>query len=122
VEGPDSRFGQLCTIYCIRAEFRKSSRRKSLRRKVERKRVELSTSALRTCEHSDASDSSKALTSTPSDACTCACTSEGENDNAGTPDQGDLLAKLAAVIANLSLADRERLATMITVDAARTHR
>jgi hypothetical protein len=83
------------------------------------------------------SDSSKGLTPTPSDACTCACTSEPENVNAdaldttslGTPpqapdtdqgnkgegiDQGDPLANLAAVIASLSLIDRQRLAAMLT--------
>jgi hypothetical protein len=93
---------------------------------------------------------SKALTSTPSDACTAACTSEPKNANAdalnatssGTPpqapgtldtdqgiqaaavahqgsegegiNQGDPLARLAAELGNLSPADRERLAAMLT--------
>ena len=73
---------------------------------VERRRVELLTSALRMCEHRDASNAGKALTPTPSDACTSACTSHAENANAGdsSPDQrnageesdADPLARLAA--------------------------
>ena len=57
-------------------------------------------------------------------ACTAACTSEPENDNAGTADggrdkgegtdQGDPLAKLAAALLTLTPADRERLAAMLT--------
>jgi hypothetical protein len=64
----------------------------------------------------DTSIDSKALTPTPSAACTSACTSEPENVNAGTADgyQADSLAKLAAELAKLSLADRERLAAMLT--------
>jgi len=92
---------------------------------VERRRVELPTSALRTHEHPDASVDSKALTSTPSDACTNACTSKPENVHDDAPDAGqdkgagndaaDPLAKLlAAALAGLSQADRERLAAMLT--------
>ena len=68
----------------------------------------------------------QALTSAPSAACTSACTSEGENAHADAieaaspvlplvadADQGDPLAKLAAELAKLSLADRERLAAML---------
>jgi hypothetical protein len=80
------------------------------------------------CEHPDASENSKALTSTPSAVCTRVCTSEAKNANAdatgtgerdqgeGTAavDQGDPLAKLAAAVLSLSPADRERLATMLT--------
>lgn len=94
---------------------------------VERKRLEPSTSALRTCEHPDASEASKGLATTPPAACTNACTSKGENANAGTADadpaghqgqseetfQGDPLAKLAAALATLSPADRQRLAVML---------
>jgi hypothetical protein len=82
------------------------------------------------------------VASTPSDACTAACTSEAENANAGTAetaslgtppdaagpldtDQGskgegaadkpaDPLAGLAAAIANLTPADRARLGAMLT--------
>ena len=91
--------------------------------------------------HPDASGEDKRLTATLSAACTAACTSEGENANAGTPeaasldsppqaadtleiDQGsegegaadkpaDPLAGLAAAIAGLTPADRERLAAML---------
>jgi hypothetical protein len=81
------------------------------------------------CEHADASDSSKALTPTPSAACTNACTSEMERANADAldvPEQkkstgaetptapADRLALLAAELAKLSPADRERLAAMLT--------
>ncbi len=76
---------------------------------------------------------------TPPAACTAACTSEAENANAGTPDaaslgtppqaagtlgtdqgregegtdQGDPLAGLAAAIANLTPADRAKVAGML---------
>jgi hypothetical protein len=69
-----------------------------------------------------------ALTDTPFPACTAACTSRAENDNADTPggdhrgesdgvdiepiDQGDPLEKIAAAIAGLSAEDRVRLARM----------
>ena len=97
---------------------------------MERKRLELSTSALRTHESSDVSDSTKELTSTLSAACTNACTSEPENDNAGTSDaadrgvegegldQGDTLAKLTAALLTLSPADRGSLAAMLKGDNA----
>ncbi|MGA2617834.1 MAG: hypothetical protein ABSF26_09500 [Thermoguttaceae bacterium] len=99
----------------------------------------------------NASDSPQGLTPTPSPVCTRVCTSEPENDNAGTlnatspasppqapapdadqgdegegidqggaargsstADQGDPLVKLAAALANLSPADRARLAAMLT--------
>ncbi|MGA7702563.1 MAG: hypothetical protein WCB27_23440 [Thermoguttaceae bacterium] len=64
-----------------------------------------------------------ALTPTPFPVCTRVCTSEPENANdleAGHRDegegidQGDPLAVLAAAVANLSPADRERLAVMLT--------
>jgi hypothetical protein len=71
------------------------------------------------------------VTSTPSAACTAACTSEAEKTNAGTldahpaagdqnqgerteQDQGDPLAKLAAALLALSPAERARLAAMLT--------
>jgi len=86
-----------------------------------------------------ASDNSKALTPTPSPVCTRVCTSEPENDNAGTleaaslatspqadgnrnadqsnesegTDQGDPLARLAAELGKLSPEDRQRLAAML---------
>ena len=67
------------------------------------------------------------LTPTPSLVCTRVCTSEAENANAGTRTltrprglatsegihQGDPLAGLAAAIADLTPADRERLAAML---------
>jgi hypothetical protein len=69
----------------------------------------------------------KALTSTPSAACTCACTSEGKNANDGPQDtaqrevgedpgqaQPDPLTTLAAALLTLSPADRARLAAMLT--------
>jgi hypothetical protein len=61
------------------------------------------------------SQDSKGLTPTLPAACTSACTSEGENENAGTldADQGDPLAKLAAALLTLSPADRERLVAML---------
>jgi hypothetical protein len=72
----------------------------------------------------------QALASTPSAACTAACTSEAETDNAGTTDAGHQgrgegadqdqggapsgsLAKLAAALLTLSPADRERLAALL---------
>jgi hypothetical protein len=63
-----------------------------------------------------ASIDSKTLTPTLPAACTAACTSEAETTNAGNldADQGDPLVKLAAELAKLSLADRERLAAMPT--------
>jgi hypothetical protein len=99
--------------------------------------LEPATSSLGSYNAPAASGSSKELTATPSDACTTACTSEAENANAGTldadqgdegegidqggtaggsstADQGDPLAVLAAAVANLSPADRERLAAMLT--------
>jgi hypothetical protein len=84
----------------------------------------------------DASENRQAHTPTPSAACTAACTSKAENANAGptnadqgdgegidqsgadrgssTADQGNPLAVLAAAVANLSPADRDRLAAMLT--------
>ncbi len=77
--------------------------------------IEPATYWLQTQGHRDVSEASKALTSTPPAACTSACTSEPENDNAGTldADQGDPLVKLAATLLTLSPADRERLAAML---------
>jgi hypothetical protein len=94
------------------------------------------TSWMQTRESTDVSADSKALTPTSFPVCTSVCTSEGENANAGTADadkgegegidqggadrgssdvdQGDPLAALAAAVANLSPADRERLAAMLT--------
>jgi len=79
---------------------------------------------------SNVSVDTKALTTTPSGACTTACTGEPENGNAGTQDadyrsegegfdataacQGDPLAKLAAELGNLSEDDRARLVAMLT--------
>ena len=59
-------------------------------RQVERRRVELPTSALRMCEHPDASVDSKALTATPAPVCTRVCTSEPENANADAGDVASL--------------------------------
>jgi len=49
-------------------------------------------------------------------ACTAAWTSEVETASAGTldADHGDPLARLAATLLNLSPADRERLAVLLT--------
>ena len=94
---------------------------------MERKGLEPSTPSLQSLGASDASEAIKGLASTPPAACTAACTSEAENDNAGTPDadpaghqgqsegtdQADPLAVLAAAIAGLSPADRKRLAAML---------
>ena len=109
---------------------------------MERRRVELPTSALRMCEHPDASVDSKALTPTPSPVCTRVCTSEpenanadaleaaslgtlsqaadvldtghlGESEGAAAIDQGDPLARLAAELAKLSPEDRQRLAALL---------
>ena len=78
--------------------------------------IEPATSWLQTRESTVASVDSKALTPTPSAACTSACTSEAENANADAldADQGDTLATLAAALLTLSPADRERLAAMLT--------
>ena len=107
---------------------------------VERRRVELPTSALRMCKHPDTSADSKALTPTPSAACTSVCTSEGENANADALDtasldtspqaadahhgnegegidQGDPLARLATELRTLSLPDRTRLAVLLSRDS-----
>jgi len=46
--------------------------------------IEPATTSLGSNDAPVISDDSKALTSTPLDACTCACTSEPENDNADT--------------------------------------
>ena len=118
---------------------------------VEPTGIEPATSWLQTRESPVTSADSKALTPTPSAACTSACTSEGENANAdaldtalldtspqaadadadrgdegegidqggtaggsSTAEQGDPLAALAAAVANLSPANRERLAAMLT--------
>jgi hypothetical protein len=67
------------------------------------------------------------LTPTPSDACTSACTSEGEKAHDSPQDAGqgqlaedgsdaqpDPLAAIAAAIGALSPADRARLAAMLT--------
>ena len=93
-------------------------------RKVETNGIEPSTPSLQSNRQSDASSEGKRLTPTPSPVCTRVCTSEPENDNAGTADggrdegegtdQGDRLDKLAAALLTLSQADRERLAAMLT--------
>jgi hypothetical protein len=113
-----------------------------IRAYVERQKgFEPSTFGLGSGTHPVASEGSKALTPTPFSVCTRVCTSEAENANAdaleaasfdtpqaadvlgtghpdegegtATIDQGDTLAKLAAAVANLSPADRERLAAML---------
>jgi hypothetical protein len=116
--------------------------------------LEPATSRSTICGLPVTTDNLQGLTSTPSAACTAACTSEGENADAGAleaaslgtspqaadgPDahqgdegkgidqgraargssaadqnQGDPLAVLAAAVAKLSPADRERLAAMLT--------
>jgi hypothetical protein len=77
--------------------------------------------------HPDASSETKGLAPTPPAACTAACTSERQIENAGaldaaslgTPTQAagtahaDPLTALAGAIANLSPADRARLAAML---------
>jgi hypothetical protein len=47
---------------------------------------------------------------TPAAACTSACTSEGENENADTVDT------LAVLLRGLSAADRARLAALLVVE------
>jgi len=74
-------------------------------------------------EHSAVSDSIKGLTPALPAACTGACTSEPETDNASTSDggedkiagtdEGGPLDKLAAALLTLSPADRERLAAIL---------
>jgi len=83
---------------------------------VEPTGIEPATYWLQTQGHPDASEDSKELTSTPPAACTSACTSDAETDNADNlaADQGDPLTKLAAALLTLSPADRERLAAMLT--------
>ena len=101
-------------------------------REVERKRLELSTSALRMCEHSDASEAIEALTSTPPAACTAACTSDPKNVNAGTIDadqdgedevavDDDGLAVLVALVGGLSPTERTRLLKIIAGAAEEDH-
>ena len=98
---------------------------------------ELSTPGLQSGSPTVVSVDTKALTPTPSAACTAACTSEAENANAddadqgdegegidqggtargsSTADQADPLAKLAAALLTLSPADRERLAILLRKD------
>ena len=79
---------------------------------VEPTGIEPATYWLQTQGHPDASEDSKGLTSTPPAACTSACTSEAETDNAGNLD-ADPLTKLAAALLTLSPADRARLAAML---------
>ncbi len=55
-------------------------------RKVEPTGIEPATSWMQTSESPAASEGSKALTPTPSAACTAACTSEPENANASAPE------------------------------------
>ncbi len=111
--------------------------------RVETSGLEPPTPSLQSNRNLVVGNSSKALTSTPSAACTCACTSEAQNANTFRPqarvaesslpaanqsdqaaasvnqveyegvNQGDLLASLAAVIAQLSSADRQRIAAML---------
>jgi len=77
-------------------------------------------------EHPVVSDGIKGLTPTPSDACTSACTSEGEIGNDSPSDaepseaaddaseaQPDRLAAIAAAIGALSPSDRKTLAKML---------
>lgn len=86
--------------------------------------LEPPTPSLSNNRNSNASGNQQGLTSTPSAACTAACTSKDENANSGTPNanrgtegegrgQGDSLAKLAASLLALSPADRARLAAML---------
>ena len=85
--------------------------------------LESATSSLGSNKLAVVSIADKGLTSTPSPVCTRVCTSEPENDNAGTPDrdqgegegndQGDRLDKLATALLTLSPADRQRLAAML---------
>lgn len=98
------------------------------------RRVRLPTdAALRTRTSCDASGNPQELAASDSAACTAACTSEAENDNAtaetgagernqqpGEPvatqtgDQASAsLATLAAALVNLSAADRAKLAAML---------
>ena len=70
---------------------------------VERKGVEPSTFALRTRQAPVASEVGKALTATPSPACTAACTSEAENANAN-PLDGDRATAADDIPADLDLA------------------
>ena len=91
------------------------------------------TPSLGSSNNVDVSADIKQLTSTLSGACTNACTSEAENDNAGTSDaadrgsqakrgeeldQGDTLDTLAAALLTLSPTDRERLTAMLKGDNA----
>jgi len=88
---------------------------------------------LGSCERRNASGNPQALTPTDSAACTAACTSEAENDNATTETEPgeldrqpgeppaapaadpapDSLAMLAAALVNLSATDRAKLAAML---------
>ena len=61
----------------------------------------------------DASIDSKALTPTTPAACTSACTSESKNANDPPPEDVSL-ENLAAALAKLPQADRERLVAMLT--------
>jgi len=73
------------------------------------------------------------IKATPPAACTAACTSEARNANAGAldtaqgckgegTDQADPLAALAAAIAALSPAERERLAAMLAGHPGKSER
>ncbi len=76
---------------------------------------EPATSSLGSCAGVVLSENPQALTATPPAACTSACTSKAENANALRPetDQDEALAALAAAIAGLSPADRERLGALL---------
>ena len=85
---------------------------------------EPATSSLGSNNTTDVTYTDKGLTSTPSPACTAACTSEAENVNADAPNasQGNagegivptgLLSDLAAIAAKLSPADRARLTQLL---------
>jgi hypothetical protein len=110
----DSRDIATATVYPVKRNNPPTTGVNGLHQ-VEPTGIEPATSWLQTREPSVVSGTSKGLTTTPSAACTSACTSNPENDNADTPDAGqsDPLAKLAAALLTLSPADRERLAEML---------
>lgn len=91
---------------------------------------EPATSSLGSNNVTVTSGDSEEVTSTPSDACTCACTSKAENANAApsTPGedrdaascqkQADPLTTIAKAIAGLSTADREQLEAILKTKEA----
>jgi hypothetical protein len=77
------------------------------RKQMEPRGIEPLTSALRTHALRAASLTGPDVKATPAPACTSACTSEGENENA------DTVEALAALLRGLSAADRTRLAGLL---------